>query len=101
MTMRCLGLDVELVYVDLLKKEQKNPEFLKMNPMGQVPVIDDDGFVLSESRAIMTYLVNSRKPGDSLYPADPKKRALVDARLYFDATRVFALIAEAMVSEYF
>ncbi|EAU83301.1 glutathione S-transferase [Coprinopsis cinerea okayama7 len=42
--------------VDLQKKEQKAPEYLEKQPFGQVPYIDDDGFVLYESRAIGRYL---------------------------------------------
>lgn len=54
--MSLLGLTPELIHVDLLKGEQKKPEFLKLNPLGQVPVLDDDGFILSDSNAIMVYL---------------------------------------------
>ncbi|KAF9067230.1 glutathione S-transferase [Rhodocollybia butyracea] len=46
----------ELILVDLAKKEQKTPEFLGKQPFGQVPYIDDDGFILYESRAICRYL---------------------------------------------
>ncbi|RXW14246.1 hypothetical protein EST38_g11606 [Candolleomyces aberdarensis] len=42
--------------IDLRAKEQKNPAFLEKNPFGQVPYIDDDGFVLYESRAIGRYI---------------------------------------------
>lgn len=98
MTIRCLGLDVEIIPVDLLKGEQRSPDFLKLNPIGKVPVLDDDGFILAESRAIMAYLVNSKKPGSTLYPMNARERAIVDSKLYFDATNVFSLIAAAMVS---
>lgn len=55
--------------------ETKTPEFLALNPNSRVPVIDDDGFVLSESMAINMYL--AKKHRSPLYPADPKNEALM------------------------
>ncbi len=55
MTALHLGADVEIVLVDLAKGAQRQPDFLRMNPNGRVPVLDDDGFLLTESHAIMTY----------------------------------------------
>jgi glutathione S-transferase len=52
------------------------PEFLAMNPNGQVPVIVDDGFVLWESNAIVRYF--AEKTGSDLLPSDARERALVD-----------------------
>ena len=63
----------------------KTREFEGMNPMKQVPVINDNGFVLSESRAILAYLVNQFAPGHVLYPADPMQRAQIDRVLYLTA----------------
>src|SRR4029079_4091337 len=54
--------------------ETRTPEFRVLNPNGRVPVIDDDGFILSESMAINFYL--AKKHGSALYPADPKNEAL-------------------------
>jgi glutathione S-transferase len=69
-----LGLQYE--HKDYLPRsaETKTPEFLALNPNSRVPVIDDDGFVLSESMAINLYL--AKKHGSPLYPKDPKHEAL-------------------------
>lgn len=69
-----LGLKYE--HEDWLPRspETRTPQFLALNPNARVPVIDDDGFVLSESMAINCYL--AKKHRSALYPADPKHEAL-------------------------
>ncbi|XP_072158799.1 glutathione S-transferase 1 isoform X1 [Bemisia tabaci] len=84
MAAKLLEVHINLKYTNLFKDEHKTPEFLKMNSQHTVPVLDDDGFVLYESRAIMRYLANKYGKDDSLYPKDPQKRALVDQALDFD-----------------
>lgn len=54
--------------------QTRTPEFFSLNPNYRVPVIDDDGFVLSESMAINFYL--AKKHNSPLYPADPRHEAL-------------------------
>jgi glutathione S-transferase len=51
-----LGVPHELVDVDLLKGAHKKPEFLALNPFGQVPVLDDAGTIVCDSNAILVYL---------------------------------------------
>ncbi len=51
-----LGIDCEMVPVDLTKGEHRTPEFLALNPCGRVPVLIDDGTILWESHAILAYL---------------------------------------------
>jgi glutathione S-transferase len=51
-----LGLDCEIVPVDLTKGEQRKPEFLALNPFGRVPVLTDDSLTLWDSHAILAYL---------------------------------------------
>lgn len=51
-----IGADFELVEVDLASGAHKAPEFLKLNPFGQVPVLEDDGVIVSDSNGIMVYL---------------------------------------------
>ena len=57
-----------------------DPEFLRLNPLGLVPVIDDGGFVLRESHAILRYLAAKHGRHD-LYPSDLRLRARVEACL--------------------
>lgn len=52
----------EAVPIDFAAGQLKSPEFLALNPMGQVPVIDVDGFVLPESVAINHYLCTKFQP---------------------------------------
>ena len=51
-----LGLDYSFVLVDFKASAQKSPEFLTLQPFGKVPVLEDDGFFIHESRAICKYL---------------------------------------------
>lgn len=97
LTVRNLGLDVEVKHIDTYKGEQNTPEYLKINPLHQVPVYVDGDFILTESRAIAMYLATSVK--SKLYPTDLKARALVDSRLYFDATNCFTVVRDFAVSE--
>ena len=72
-----LGLDYELRLVDLTKGEQLRPEFAALNPNKKIPVLEDDGFVLWESNAILRHLA-AKKPESGLLPSDPRQRADVD-----------------------
>jgi glutathione S-transferase len=82
MTALHLNSPVELVFVDLAKGEQRQPEFLKLNPNHRVPVLEDDGFVLWESHAIMQYLAE-KTPRQTLYPAATRARADVNRWLFW------------------
>ncbi|BES96725.1 glutathione s-transferase [Nesidiocoris tenuis] len=64
--------------VNLGKMEHMTEEFGKLNPFQKVPVIDDDGFVLTESVAIFRHICRTRKIDDNWYPADAIARAKVD-----------------------
>lgn len=98
MLLRILDINAQIKQVDLGAGQQFDDEFLKLNPRHQIPVLVDGDFVVSESRAIMGYLVSSRKPGSPLYPVNSKARARVDQRLYYDAVVLFEQNAMAIVS---
>ena len=65
----------EIVEVDMAAKQHRSPEYLKLNPYGRVPTLEEDGFVLYESTAILEYLELTR-PDEPLLPPDPRGRAL-------------------------
>lgn len=99
MTVRHLGLKVNLVKIDLLTKEQMGEEFLKLNPQHTVPTLVDGDLVLWDSHAIMTYLVEKYgKPNDSLYPSDLKVRAKINQHLHFEGSTLFARLRFINVS---
>jgi glutathione S-transferase len=75
----------QLSRLDLLKGEQKNPEYLKLNPNGKVPTLVDDGFVLWESNAILLYLAE-KFPAAKLLPTGAQDRARVFQWLLFEQT---------------
>lgn len=62
-----LGIDYEHIPVEIGSHGAQQPEFLKINPNGRLPAIDDDGFVLFESLAITMYLAKKHSNG-RLYP---------------------------------
>lgn len=64
----------------------RSPEFLKVNPSGHIPAIDDDGLVLNESLAINLYL--AKKHGGSLAPADVREDGQVSMWALWAATEV-------------
>lgn len=65
----------EIALVDMAAKQHRSPEYLKLNPYGRVPTLEEDGFVVYESTAILEYLELTR-PDEPLLPADPRGRAL-------------------------
>src|ERR1051326_9003051 len=67
-----LGLDCEIVPLDLAKGEQRQPDFLALNPFGRVPVLQDGALTLTESHAILAYF--GEKTG-RLWPAAAAERA--------------------------
>ncbi|WP_438754066.1 glutathione S-transferase family protein [Pararhizobium sp. O133] len=71
-----LGVDAELVEVNLAAGAHKAPDFLKLNPFGQVPVLDDDGTIINDSNAILVYLAKKQGVTNWL-PEDAKGAAAV------------------------
>jgi glutathione S-transferase len=97
---RAKGIQVETVVKQA--PELKTPDYLKMNPLGKLPVLQTDkGTVVAESEAILNYL-EDRFPKPSLRPADPDERARMNVAIraaetyvVLPATRLFGFIDPA------
>jgi glutathione S-transferase len=70
------NIPAELVEVDMIARAHRGPAYLALNPYGRVPTLEEDGFVLYESTAILEYL-EATHPTPPLVPADARGRALV------------------------
>lgn len=88
---RAMNIDFEKKVVDLASGEQRSADYLAINPRGKVPALEDDGFKLAESMAIMRYL--ARKEKSELYPSDLQSRAKVEQWMDFAAQHVRAPLA--------
>jgi glutathione S-transferase len=82
-----LGTKIELVRVDLAARDQRKSEFLRMNPNGKVPVLEDGDFFLWESNAIAEYLCEITS-GQSLLPSAAKARADVTRWAYWTSSHL-------------
>lgn len=79
-----LEIPYDLKIVNLIEGEQNTPEHKALNPNGRMPVIDDGGFVLWESNAILEYLA-SKKPEAGLLPDEPKACANVTKWMFWES----------------
>lgn len=72
-----LGLEHERILVNLMKGEHKSPEFLKLNPLGQLPVLVDNDITIRDSQAILVYLARQAEREDWLpLAAEPMAKVM-------------------------
>ncbi len=74
------GIPADLVEVDMVARAHRSPAYLALNPYGRVPTLQEDGFVLYESTAILEYL-EATHPNPPLVPADARGRALASMHM--------------------
>jgi glutathione S-transferase len=80
-----LGVDYEFSFCDLTKGATRTPEFAPLNPNLKMPVLEENGFKLWESNAIIQYLAE-KKPEAGLLPADAQARADVARWMFWEST---------------
>ncbi|MGZ5131867.1 MAG: glutathione S-transferase family protein [Caldimonas sp.] len=95
-----LGADYELRVLDLQKGEQRQPEYLGVNPMGKVPAIVHDGALVTEQGAVYTYLADLY-PGAGITPAigDPLRGPYLRWMFFYGSSFEPALIDRSMKRE--
>ena len=89
------GMKIDFKVVDLFTGEHYKPEFEAINPNRQVPVLEDGGFRLTESSAILKYL--AEKAGSPAYPKDLQQRARVNERMDWINTQLCRDLAYGLV----
>ncbi|KAL8542310.1 hypothetical protein ACS0TY_003250 [Phlomoides rotata] len=83
------GIDFDVVDVDLFKGENLTPEYLKLQPFGVVPVIEDGDYKLYESRAIIRYYAEKyRSQGTELLGKTIEERGLIEQWLETSLRRI-------------
>src|ERR1700674_926824 len=80
------GTRIDLQVIDILTGEHYQPGYRAINPNQLVSTLDDDGFLLTESSAILKYLAD--KSGSALYPKDLRVRARVNERMDWVSTQL-------------
>ncbi|WP_170574154.1 glutathione S-transferase family protein [Ruegeria atlantica] len=83
---RLAGIKHDVIDVDLAAGEHKREPFLSLNPVGQVPVLEDGDVVVTDSNAILVYL--ARKYAPSYLPSDPVLEAEVQKFLTLAAGEI-------------
>ncbi|KAJ9576861.1 hypothetical protein L9F63_006560, partial [Diploptera punctata] len=101
LALKALNIDHTIVDIDFAAGEHLTDDYAKKNPQKEIPCIDDNGFLLSESIAILQYLADKYSVTDSLYPKDPQKRALVNHRLAFNISTYYRYISEYVMAPIF
>lgn len=94
-----LGVDFQTRWVDRAKKEHESPEFLKLNPMGRVPVAEVDGRAIFESSAICASLADLYLDRGLAPALHAPERAQYQQWMYFAASTIDAFQARIMIIE--
>ncbi|VEP12823.1 Protein GstA [Hyella patelloides LEGE 07179] len=95
-----LDINYELVTVDFMAGQHKSPEFLQLNPLGEIPILEDDGLVLRDSQAILVYLAK-KHGGETWLPSDPAGMAQVTQWLSTAANEIARGPADARRNQKF
>jgi glutathione S-transferase len=96
-----LGISVELREVNLAKADHQTPEFLHLNPLGQVPVLIDAGTVIADSNAALVYLACQYDSQRTWYPTTPLAASRVQRWLSLAAGEVASGPAAARAAQIF
>lgn len=94
-------LDLPYAFADSPAEVRQSPAFRRLNPLGQIPVLEDDGHMLADSNAILVYLARRYAPNSSWLPEDPVGAARVQRWLSLAAGEIAYGPAAARVNARF
>lgn len=94
------NVDYEIVPMSFAAGDHKKPEYLKLNPNGEIPTLDDDGQIIYESTAIIEYL-DEEYPEPPLMPADSFERAKVRMIEEYCDLHLYPALAHCLIKEKF
>jgi glutathione S-transferase len=89
-----IGLDYRLESIEMFSDAMQRPAYLAVHPLGKVPAIDDDGFVLWETSAILEYLDAKYAGGRSIPPRDTAEGALAVQWLAYGENPLTVIMGE-------
>lgn len=89
-----IGLAYEIRTVEMFSPAMKRPEYLAIHPLGKVPAIEDDGFVLWETSAILAYLVARYSDGALIPKPDTREGALAAQWIGFGENPLTVIMGE-------
>ena len=95
-----LNVDCEIVPIDIASREQKSPSYLKKNPLGEIPVLQDGDLILRDSQAILVYLA-LQYGGENWLPRNPREMARVMQWLSTACNEIARGLADARYHEKF
>lgn len=99
--MALLGVAYETIDLDMMNGAHKAPDYLKLSPLGQVPAIDDNGTILSDSNAILTYLVHRHGEAEAWTGTTPVEKAEIQRWLSIAAGEIASGPAAARLAKVF
>lgn len=97
-TCNYLKLKHEFKHLNLPAWEQRQEPYLKINPLGKAPGMDEDGFTLGEGNAIINYLASKEK--SPIYPTELKARALVEMWTEYATHHVGTAMTQLLVNNF-
>ncbi|CCO50174.1 Glutathione transferase [Vibrio nigripulchritudo SOn1] len=101
MLLSMLDLEFKLILIDLIAGEQKTPDFLALNPFGQIPVLVDGDIIISDSNAILVYLATAYDKEQRWLPDSPLLRAHIEQFLSLAANRLAGSISKLRAANLF
>jgi glutathione S-transferase len=92
-----LNIPYEKQNVDFVHKEHKNPTFLALNPMGEIPIYEEEGLRLRDAQAILVYIAGKYDPARRWWPADASAQGRITQWLSIGGNEIMSAAGARLV----